>query len=110
MIKTNNLFSGIAEHLGAEWVQRLAVGRNCRIERIVSHGHVSPEGFWYDQAWDEWVLLLQGQAIIGFAQDLPTLTLTPGDYCLLPAHVRHRVEWTAADVDTVWLAVHVGQT
>ena len=31
-----------------------------RIERIISHGHSSPPGFWYDQDQAEWVLVLHG--------------------------------------------------
>lgn len=32
------------------------------IERIVSNGHASPPGFWYDQPDDEWVMLAAGAA------------------------------------------------
>jgi cupin 2 domain-containing protein len=31
-----------------------------------------------------------------------------GDYLHIPAHLRHRVEWTAENEVTVWLAVHHG--
>lgn len=77
----------------------------CRIERIVSHGHTSPPGFWYDQDGDEWVLLMQGQATLAFA-DGGEYRLTAGDWVHIPAHCRHRV--TATAPATVWLAVHVG--
>ena len=67
-----------------------------RIERIVSTGQASPPGFWYDQAHDEWVILLSGAA--GLAIDGETeMRLSPGDYVLLPAHTRHRVTWTDAN-------------
>jgi cupin 2 domain-containing protein len=33
------------------------------------------------------------------------MVLEPGDWTDIKAHVRHRVEWTAPDEDTVWLAV-----
>ncbi|MDX9698914.1 MAG: cupin domain-containing protein, partial [Rhodocyclaceae bacterium] len=62
----------------------------CRIERIVSHGHTSPPGFWYDQDGDEWVLLMQGQATLAFA-DGGEYRLTAGDWVHIPAHCRHRV-------------------
>lgn len=37
-------------------------GAGVRVERIVSQGHVTPPGQWYDQDWDEWVSLLSGAA------------------------------------------------
>jgi cupin 2 domain-containing protein len=78
-----------------------------RIERIVSFGHSSPDGFWYDQAEDEFVVLLAGSATLRF-DDGRTLDLTPGAWIDIPAHRRHRVEATAADEATVWLTVFWG--
>jgi cupin 2 domain-containing protein len=74
-----------------------------RIERIVSSGQSTPPGEWMDQAWDEWVLLVAGRAGLTLEGDEP-LTLQPGDHLLIPAHRRHRVDWT--ETPTVWLAVH----
>ena len=37
-----------------------------RIERIVSHGHFSPTGFWYDQDEHEWGIVLKGAAQLRF--------------------------------------------
>jgi len=74
-----------------------------RIERIVSHHHASPPAFWYEQAEDEWVLLVSGAAVLAF-DDGREQTLAPGDWALLPAGCRHRVARTEAA--TVWLAVH----
>lgn len=65
-----------------------------RIERIVSHGHASPEGFWYDQDQHEWVLVLQGAARLPIESE--SRELEPGDFINIPAHQKHRVEWTAA--------------
>lgn len=78
-----------------------------RVERIVSTGQASPEGFWYDQAQHEWVVLLAGSAGLAFA-DTPgqTLVLSPGDAVDTAAHRRHRVAWTAQGETTVWLAIH----
>jgi len=77
-----------------------------RIERIVSSGQATPPGEWYDQERDEWVLLLAGSAgLLLEGEDEPRL-LRPGDYLYLPAHCRHRVEWTDPGMQTVWLAVH----
>jgi cupin 2 domain-containing protein len=100
-----NLFADIPTGLPAELVQTLVDGADVRIERIVSHGHSSPDGSWYDQETDEWVLVLQGAARLQFECQQP-IELRPGDTVDIPAHVRHRVDWTTPAEPTVWLAVH----
>lgn len=89
-----------------EAIDVLVRGQNLRVERIVSHGHASPPGFWYDQEQDEWVLLVSGAARIAFENEPVERTLGPGDYLHIPAHRRHRVTWTTPDGPTVWLAIH----
>ena len=79
-----------------------------RIERIVSHGHSSPEGFWYDQDQHEFVVLLQGAARLRF--EVGVIEMQPGSFIDIPAHQRHRVEWTSPDEPTIWLAVHYGDS
>ena len=76
-----------------------------RIERIVSTGPCSPPDFWYDQAEGEWVLVLRGAARLRFADEAADRWLRPGDWVEIAPHRRHRVEWTAPDEATVWLAV-----
>ncbi|SMP78500.1 cupin domain-containing protein [Noviherbaspirillum suwonense] len=83
----------------------MLTGRDLRIERIVSHGQASPPGYWYDQEEDEWVMLLEGEATLRFEAGDALLRLTPGMHAHIPAHARHRVEWTAPGKDTIWLAV-----
>lgn len=78
-----------------------------RLERIVSRGHASPEGFWYDQATDEWVMLAAGNAGLIFEGEEQARIMAPGDWVFIPAHARHRVEWTDPENDTVWLALHL---
>ena len=75
-----------------------------RIERIVSEGHVSPEGFWYDQDEPEWVALLQGTAELEF-EDGRRYPMGAGDWLAIPAHERHRVAHTSSDPPCIWLAV-----
>ena len=103
---TGNLFAALPERLETEQITALLASENLRIERIVSTGQASPPGFWYDQAWAEWVLLVAGSAGLLFEGEAEPRVLTPGDYLLIPAHRRHRVAWTDVDHPTVWLAVH----
>ncbi|MBY0514405.1 MAG: cupin domain-containing protein [Gemmataceae bacterium] len=101
-----NLLADLPTNLPDELVTTLVDSAAVRVERIVSHGHASPPGFWYDQARAEWVLLLTGAATLRFEDR--AVELRPGDCVTIPAHVRHRVEWTTPDAPTVWLAVHYG--
>lgn len=103
---TGNLLTGIPPELPEELVQILGSSPGVRIERIVSRGHASPEGCWYDQDWDEFVLLVKGRAGLRFEGESEVKELVPGDYLLIPAHLRHRVAWTEPSEDTVWLVVH----
>ena len=92
--------------LDGERFDALLAGGAFRLERIVSTGQSSPPGFWYDQPQGEWVIVLAGQARLGFAGPANEVELSAGDYLNIPPHVRHRVEWTDPDQPTVWLAVH----
>jgi cupin 2 domain-containing protein len=89
-----------------EVIDELLASPGVRIERIVSHGHASPAGFWYDQDTAEWVIVLKGSAGLLFAGEREARTLHAGDYVHIAPHARHRVEWTDPDEPTVWLAVH----
>ena len=102
-LPAGNLFRSSATPGSQESIQLLLQTDALRIERIESHGHPSPAGFWYDQPDQEWVVLLQGSATLTFA-DEPAVDLKAGDYLLIPAHRKHRVERTSEDA--LWLAVH----
>lgn len=101
---TTNLFADLPSHLPDELLTTLLESADVRIERIVSHGHASPDGFWYDQDRAEWVVVLKGAARLRF--DDGVIEMKPGDCVNIPARKRHRVEWTTPDEPTVWLAVH----
>jgi cupin 2 domain-containing protein len=58
-----------------------------------------------DSKNDEWVVLLQGRATLTYDPGA-TVTMGPGDYRLMPAHVRHRVDFTTSDPPCIWLAIH----
>ena len=105
MTRPANLFADLPAHANTEHFTTLLDNPHCRVERIVSFGQTSPEGFWYDQAWDEWVLLLRGSADIDLVER--TVALTPGDHLLIPAGQKHRVTRTAPDQATIWLAIHL---
>lgn len=100
-----NLFQLLENTPDGESFEPLIPDCGILIERIVSKGHASPPGFWYDQDRDEWVALLQGKAKIAWF-DGRTRDLVPGDWLFIPAHEKHRVESTSADPPCIWLAVH----
>ncbi len=99
-----NLFADVPSPLPDELFTTLLEASDVRIERIVSHGHASPEGFWYDQDQHEWVMVLKGAARLRFEDEV--VEMKPGDFVNIPAHTKHRVEWTTPDEPTLWLAVH----
>lgn len=101
-----NLFASLPSGAAEEQLVELLSRPGLRIERIVSYGHASPPGFWYDQPQAEWVLLLRGAARLRFEDETASRSLQPGDFLEIAAHRRHRVEWTEPVVPTVWLAVH----
>lgn len=109
MKPVKNIFSDIPGDLPDELLEILAeraAGNKIKIERIISRGHSSRPGFWYDQENSEFVILLRGKAAIIFKDPDHTVEMRPGDYIDIPAHTLHRVEWTSGEEDTVWLAVH----
>ena len=106
MTVTSNIFAGVSPAAGEEKLTSLLEAAHVRIERIVSLAHASPPGFWYDQAQHEWVIVLQGAARLIFEGDAKSIELRAGDHVDIPAHKKHRVEWTTPQEPTVWLAVH----
>lgn len=89
-----------------ELFETLLSGENVKIERIISTGQTTPSGEWYDQETDEWVILLQGEAELSYA-DGSRIKLRAGDYIFIPAHQKHRVEYTSSSPSCIWLAVHL---
>ena len=105
-LPANNLFSGIPGEVPQEISEVLLKTPEFHLERIISTGQTTPPGQWYDQETHEWVVLLSGAAALLFAGEDQVRILHPGDYLLIPAHCRHRVEWTEPEQKTVWLALH----
>jgi cupin 2 domain-containing protein len=101
-----NLFTAPPDRLPHELVEVLVRSPGARLERIVSLGHATAPGEWYDQETHEWVVLLSGAARLRFEDEAEPRALRPGDWIDIRAHRRHRVEWTADGEPTVWLALH----
>ncbi len=104
---TGNLFANLGDKENSEeQFEELLSRPGIRIERIVSTGQASPEGFWYDQEMAEWVVLLSGEAEIQFNDEVEPRKMIPGDWINIPPHRRHRVNWTDSSQPSIWLAVH----
>lgn len=104
-METKSFFENVPAYLPQELVEVIASNTNVRIERIISSGHVTPEGQWYDQTETEWVMLLQGEANILFAGESSPRHLKSGDFLLILPHIRHRVVSTSVEPKAIWLAV-----
>jgi len=104
-----NLLAGFDPSAPDELFEALLTLPGVRIERIVSTGQSSPPGFWYDQPWAEWVLVMSGAAGVQFEDEPVPRSMTAGDYLHIAPNRRHRVAWTDPDQPTVWLAVHIGE-
>jgi cupin 2 domain-containing protein len=100
-----NIYELSQEVFQLEKFEQIVSGKNIQIERIISTGQTTPAGQWYDQALDEWVILLQGEAELAYADDT-RIRLKVGDYLLIPAHTKHRIEYTSIEPACIWLAVH----
>ena len=107
MTTSSNFLCDLPANLSEEVIETILTAPNLRIERIVSHGQASPEGFWFDQPMHEWVILLRGAARLQFENQV--VELKPGEHLLIPGHRRHRVDWTTPDEPSLWLAVHYGE-
>jgi len=106
MMARGNLFEGAeAPESDGESFEELMRSGGVRIERIVSHGHSSKAGFWYEQEEAEWVLVVSGRARLRLLDPEVAIELGPGDWLFIPPLRRHRVEWTTPDQPTVWVAV-----
>lgn len=103
----SNVLSVLPPPGADEAIETLLKGQGIRLERIVSHGHVSPAGFWLDQDEAEWVLVMSGRARLLIEGEGAERELGPGDSLFLPAHCRHRVSWTQPGEPTIWLAIFI---
>ena len=101
-----SIYSNLSKNKQNEIFEDIISNKKLKLERIISNGQSTAPGQWYDQEKEEWVLLLKGKAGLLFEGEDEILELHAGDYVLIPAHVKHRVEWTDKKSETIWLALH----
>jgi cupin 2 domain-containing protein len=102
---TGNLFDLSEEGNAFEIFTTLFESRTLKVERIYGQRPYTQPGEWYDQEQDEWVVLLQGHAILEI-KDEKIMELKAGDYLFLPAHKIHRIKATSKSPRCIWLALH----
>ena len=61
-LESGKLLAELPLPSSSEVFEPLIEARGLRLERIVSTGQATPEGEWLVQDWDEWVVLLAGEA------------------------------------------------
>ena len=105
-MEIRSLFDDVPDRLANELYSPVLETKQFRLVRIVSTGQATPDGEWYDQDQNEWIIILRGRARILFADGDGSKHLGPGEYLRIPAHVRHRVEETDPDQPTIWLALY----
>ncbi len=104
-INVENLFEFIPEDISEEIFTEIARGKNIKIERIISKGHISPESGWYDQDSNEWIVVLKGEAKLSF-ENGNDVHLVAGSHLTIPRRTKHKVTWTTPNTETIWLAIH----
>jgi len=100
-----NIFKNIPQDLQEELFEDILIKDDLKIERIVSDGHTSPKEGWYESAQNEWVILLQGEAVLSFEKG-EDLLLKKGDYCHIFALQKHKVSYTSHTQKSIWLAIY----
>jgi cupin 2 domain-containing protein len=98
-----NVFEQVPNEDGVEKSYPLWALKSFDLEKIVSYGQPTQEDYWYDQARDEWVMLVKGTAVLLFDPG-GLVTLNAGDFLIIPAHLKHRVEQCSSDA--IWIALH----
>jgi cupin 2 domain-containing protein len=101
-----SIYRSLPDVRQSECFEELCRSKSFRVERIISGGQGSPPGFWYDQAWDEWVVVLEGWAVVQLQEPEEVVRLSTGDWLMINAHRKHRVLATSQKPATIWLAVH----
>jgi cupin 2 domain-containing protein len=104
-LNKGNIFIKPEDKGHPESLEVLLGTKSIRIEKIFTSENFTAPGPWYDQDWDEWVVLLEGTAELEFESG-QTMILNTGDYVLIKAHQKHRVVRVSQKPGCLWLAVH----
>ncbi len=99
-----NIFSKKINSQSDEVADTLYFSQNTKVERIISMGHKSPDGFWYNQSEDEFVILVQGSAKLEFENN-EEICLEKGDSLLIPAYKKHRIIYTSINPQCIWICI-----
>lgn len=102
-MKKYNIFDEIPIDKSEEKFFEIFKNEKIKIEKIVSNGQKSPENFWYEQEESEYILLLEGFAILEFGDF--EVELKKGDCLNIKAMQKHRVKFTSQTEPTIWFAV-----
>ena len=105
MLSKSNIFSQIPDSLKEELFEDIISTNNIKIERIISDGHTSPKKGWYESRKNEWVIILEGDAVLTFEND-KDVVLKCGDYFNISAFTKHKVSHTSKSERTIWLAIY----
>ncbi len=89
----------------SEFFETLQESSKIKIERIVSKGNSDNVDFWYQQARDEWVILVQGTAKIKF-EDGEILEMLAGEHVFIPRDKKHKIIETSTRPECIWIGVH----
>ncbi len=98
-----NIFENILEDKQNEQFLEIIKNDKVRIERIISNGQITADNVWYDQDENEFVMLLEGHAILEFEDK--ECELKKGDCLNIESHIKHRVKYTDINGPTIWLAL-----
>ena len=104
-MKTSNIFKNIPETLKDELFEDIVNSKNIKIERIISDGQTSPKEGWHCSKQNEWVIMLQGEAILSYETE-DDIKLNRGEYISIPAFLKHRVSYTSKSEKSIWLAIY----
>lgn len=102
-VEKYNIFDEIIVDKSEEKFFEIFKNETIKVEKIVSNGQKSPENFWYEQEKSEFILLLEGFAILEFENRV--IELKKGDCLNIKAMEKHRVKFTSLDEPTIWFAV-----
>ena len=103
MMNKYNIFEEIIIDKNEEKFFEIFKNETIIVEKIVSNGQKSPDNFWYEQEQREFILLIEGFAILEFENK--EVELKKGDCLNIEAMEKHRVKFTSLDESTIWLAV-----